>query len=290
MMAERNIEALRKRMTEGELQAFELALDWCLWSDVEVILKDCEARIVKEDETMRKTKQRELPILFNTEMVRAILGGRKTATRRLIRPRYKEDESGFEVMTNMGTGERWVEKVDEEELSFDPPRYINPPYRSGDILYVRETWGWEPCWDCGMDTEEGDCNYGYERVYNQKEREYGCYCYKASMDDGTELSVDTWHPSIHMPKAAARIWLKVTNVRTERLQCMSLDSFLSEGAVIPPGAFNDPENAYRQVRTEFVSTWNSTIKKKDMDKYGWEADPWVWVIEFKKCEKSESEG
>ena len=96
---------------------------------------------------------RVLPMLFNTEMVRAILAGKKTETRRVVRPKYKGDESGFEVLTNMGTGERWLEKVDEEEMSFDPPRYIAPPYKPGDILYVRETW-------C-----KGSLDYGKEQYY-----------------------------------------------------------------------------------------------------------------------------
>ena len=83
------------------------------------------------------------PILFITEMVQAILAGKKTETRRLIKLRYKQDESGFIVMTNMGTGERYLEKVDEEEMTFDPSRYINPQYQPGDILYVRETCFYE---------------------------------------------------------------------------------------------------------------------------------------------------
>lgn len=66
-------------------------------------------------------------------------------------------------------------------------------------------------------------------------------------------------PSIHMPKEAARIWLKVTNVRVERLQEIALK--------------------------EWKNLWNSTIKKTDLDSYGWEANPWVWVIEFERCEK-----
>lgn len=217
---------------------------------------------------MGKSKSgRVLPILFNANMVRAILDGRKTETRRLIRPRYKEDESGLEIMTNMGTGERWVEKVDEEEKSFDPPRYINPPYQPGDILYVRETWS------------EWTDGYVY-KAWTSPFPQPGRY--------SDEMM--KWHPSIHMPMAAARIWLKVTGVKVKHLYDMDLDDFLSEGVTIPPGAFNDPENAYRQARSSFITIWNSTIKKKDMDKYGWEADPWVWVIEFKKCEKPESEG
>ena len=186
---------------------------------------------------------RVLPILFNTEMVRAILSGRKTVTRRAVRPKYKEDESGFEVLTNMGTGERWLEKVDEEEMSFDPPRYIAPPYKPGDILYVRETW----CY--------GSLDYGKEQYYYKADNlTFHCW----------------WNPSIHMPKEAARIWLRVTDVRIERLQDIDDDGVVAEGLQI-----GDP----------YDELWNSTIKKKDLDHYGWNANPWVWVIKFERCEK-----
>ena len=186
---------------------------------------------------------RVLPILFNTEMVQAILAGKKTETRRAVKTRYKDDEYGFEVMTNMGTGERWLEKTDEEEMSFDPPRYINPPYQPEDILYVRETW-------C-----KGSLDYGKEQYY-----------YKA--DNPTFHC--RWNPSIHMPKAAARIWLKVTDVKVERLQDIDDDGVVAEGL---------------QIRDPYDELWNSTIKKKDLDRYGWEANPWVWVIKFERCEK-----
>lgn len=210
------------------------------------------------------------PILFNTDMVKAILDGKKTETRRAVKLRYKDNEYGFEVITNRGTGESWMEKIDEEEMTFDPPRYINPPYQPEDILYVRETWGWDPCWDCGLDTEKNGCPYEHERIYNQKNREYGCYCYKASMDDGDTPSVGTWHPSIHMPKEAARIFLKVTDIRPERLQDIDDNGVVAEGLQI-----GDP----------FDDIWNSTIKKADRDRYGWDANPWVWVIKFKRLER-----
>lgn len=190
---------------------------------------------------------RVLPILFNTEMVQAILAGRKTVTRRVVRPKYKEDEGGFEVLTNMKTGERWLEKVDQEELSFDTPRYINPPYQPGDILYIRETW-------C-----KGRLDYGEEKYY-----------YKSDVP----TFQCRWSPSIHMPKAAARIWLKVTEVRVERLQDIDDDGVVAEGLQI-----GDP----------YDELWNSTIKKKDLSLYGWDANPWVWVVKFERCEKPESE-
>jgi hypothetical protein len=91
-----------------------------------------------------------------------------------------------------------------------------------------------------------------------------------------------WHPSIHMPKEAARIWLKVTDVRVERLQEITPQGAWKEGArcsclhPVPDCAGN---------KTAFVNIWNSTIKKADLDRYGWDANPYVWVISFERCEK-----
>ena len=90
-----------------------------------------------------------------------------------------------------------------------------------------------------------------------------------------------WHPSIHMPKEAARIWLKVTDVRVERLQDITSEQICKEGVEVEePHVLNGEEKRYA-----FSSLWNSTIKKSDLDRYGWDASPWVWVIEFERCEK-----
>lgn len=133
------------------------------------------------------------------------------------------------------------------------------PYQPGDILYVRETWSWCPCWDCGMDAVQGGCEHEATRRYNGEKREHGCYMYRASCEDNEYPPADTWHPSIHMPKEAARIWLKVTDVRVERLQEIALE--------------------------DWKILWDSTIKKSDLDSYGWDANPWLWVIEFDRCKK-----
>ena len=227
------------------------------------------------------------PILFNTDMVRAILDERKTETRRKIK-----------FPKNRFTGE--IPKADSvkvykntllsDKIGFhEDPHYgfdMKPPCKRGDVLYIRETWGWCPCWDCGMDMEEGGCaEESVTRVYNQKKREYGCYCYKASMEDGEELSVDTWHPSIHMPKEVARIWLKVKDVGAERLQDISGHEVLKEGI----NSHVHPEADYFNLnqREMFEKIWNSTIQKSDQDLYGWNANPWVWVIRFERCEKPE---
>lgn len=176
-----------------------------------------------------------LPILFNTEMVKAILDGRKTVTRRIV----KLPRCGY--------------------FEYEPPRII-PQYQVGDILYVRETWN-KYC--------EG-------------------YFYKASPEQKDKLPEyiqhhwgEKWRPSIHMPKEAARIWIKVTNVRVERLQEITPLQCVKEGVEETPLL----EVGGEFVRGMFHDIWNSTIKKSDIDLYGWYANPWVWVIEFERCEK-----
>lgn len=209
---------------------------------------------------------RVLPILFNTDMVRAILGGRKTVTRRICKDGndYVEpDMSFYDANKRTYAVHNYANKEHTEKLSL-AERIC--PICPGDILYVRETW-------CNANKE------GVEPDYYYYADTYMCEDY-----DKTEWK---WRPSIHMPKEATRIWIKVTDVRVERLQDMTLDDFLSEGVVIRHEAFNDPENAYMQARSEFIGIWDSTIKKPDYDFYGWDANPWVWVREFKRCEKPE---
>ena len=115
---------------------------------------------------------------------------------------------------------------------------------------------------------------------NAKER----YYYKA--DDNDFLC--TWHPSTNMPKQAARIWLRVMDVRVERLQDVTEDGAKAEGAIDNRGFIHSPENEYDRIHTardHFIKIWNSTIKKSDIDRYGWDANPYVWVISFERCEK-----
>ncbi len=90
-----------------------------------------------------------------------------------------------------------------------------------------------------------------------------------------------------MPKAAARIWLKVTDVKVKRLQSMTTVDFWREGVVIRPEAYNDPDNAYWQLREQFADIWDATLKESDLNQYCFHANPWIWVIEFKRCKKPE---
>ena len=195
------------------------------------------------------------PILFNTEMVQAILDGRKTCTRRIIRP---------------------------QPTAHYGAQCIKPPYQPGDILYVRETWERFECWNCEGD-ERGNCPK--EPKKSVLDKTCGCYMYRAT----DEISGDAkWHPSIHMPKEAARIFLKVTDVRVERLHEITEDGAKAEGAIDNRGFIHSPENEYDRIHTareHFIKIWNGTIKKSNFNCYGWDANPWVWVIEFERCEK-----
>lgn len=205
-------------------------------------------------------KGRVLPILFNTDMVSAILDGRKTVTRRLVKKRQC-----------MLADRKEPHELDRKYAPFDGMTdaelvmcTYRPPYQAGSTLYVRETW-------CNANREGADPEYYYFA--------------DTRLCEDYESAEWKWRPSIHMPKQAARIWIKVTDVRVERLQDMNTGDFLAEGVVIRPEAFNDPGNAYWQAREKFVHIWDATIKKAEKDRYGWDANPWVWVIEFERCKK-----
>jgi hypothetical protein len=151
----------------------------------------------------------------------------------------------------LGEEYKLPENIKDEELS----KRWNPPYHTDDILYVRETW---------------------------KKAPNGYYYYE-DWQRNDIADVTKWKPSIHMPKEAARIWLKVTDVRVERLQDMTSEQISREGVEVEyPHVLNGEEKRYA-----FSTLWNSTIKKSDIDRYGWDANPYVWVISFERCEKPE---
>jgi|GEM_PF-196462 len=211
------------------------------------------------------------PILFNGEMVRAILEGRKTVTRRKI---DIDISNQFDVEVN-GSVICYIDR--ETGDRYKPEEMCR--YHPGDILYVRETWGFNPCTRCA-----NACNTLVPDTYKGAP---GCFVYRTDYgtteDDTFPPSMHKWHPSIHMPKEAARIWLKVTDVRVERLQKITSDQIEKEGIKTEhPHVLNGQEQQYA-----FSQLWDSTISKKDMSRYGWKANPWVWVIEFERCRKPE---
>ena len=190
------------------------------------------------------------PILFNTEMVRAILEGRKTVTRRVVKPQpesrptpMKKDSCWPGCFAIQGTA-----------------KVIRPPYQPGDTLWVRETWAKSMA---------------------------GTFMYQA---DDKAIMVERWRPSIHMPREAARLFLRVTGVRVERLKDIDGHGILKEG--IDNGKSN-PAMGTRWENMQsmaFAELWNSTLKPADLPLYGWAANPWVWVIEFERISKDEAMG
>jgi len=215
-------------------------------------------------------------ILFNTENVRAILEGRKTVTRRVVKlpTNIYPQDNGLYTLYADGT---CYENQHIKELE----QYLRRPYKAGDVLYVRETWRWLPCFECGRDLRAVPCKEG---KFNHTYGNTGCYAFKADIHNCGKDCFN-WKPSIHMPKEAARIFLKVTGVRVERLQdiCNSgslqdhVTNIAREGLQLQAVMEN-----YQVLIDDFKQLWNSTIEKEQLNKYGWYANPYVWVIEFER--------
>lgn len=187
---------------------------------------------------------RVLPILFNIDMVRAILDGQKTVTRRVVKqPYYVEgDENDKRTLIAVRTAPKGSKLA--RQIGNMP--YPDAPYKIGDILYVRETWR-------RLSTHP---NAGYEYAADWSPKYFDNSRRPEAGNNGK------WHPSIHMPKEAARIWLKVTDVRVERLQDITEEQAQMEGC--NSGLLTGPCTA----RGQFENLWNSTIKKSDLDRYG----------------------
>lgn len=219
------------------------------------------------------------PILFNTPMVQAILQGRKTSTRRLMN---RDVANAIELDTDGSI----IGVYDQENGEMvDAIRCAR--YRIGDVLYVRETW----------------C----ERMGNQSKQ--GKYIYRAHTEPQDEihqfaLNQNRWRPSLHMPKEAARIFLRVTSVRAERLREITDAGCKAEGIVgwskdgnLYKYAPADDEGDYpcwkwsespRTPQEAMQRLWDSTIPKVKLPTCGWEADPWVWVYNFQRISKEEA--
>lgn len=245
------------------------------------------------------------PILFNTEMVRAILDGRKTTTRRIVKPQPKMllsyifagDGNGKWNYPPKDASEWWGDKYARTDTitKEDETMKWNPPYHADDILYVRETWN-----HGYIESSDAECSseHWFEETAIGTEGYLGAisgFAYKADFSEEDEMQIQLgWKPSIHMPKDAARIWLKVKDVRVERLQDISEEQAWSEGISSEckgckdyrtnkcQDCANEHESYY-----DFMSLWDKTINKADIDKYGCEANPYVWVIEFERCDKPE---
>lgn len=190
------------------------------------------------------------PIIFSTPMVQAILDGRKTMTRRVIKD--KDITNNFDIDVD-GSVYAYIDQATGDSF---PPTAI-AKYQVGDILWVRETWSKD---------ENGE--YVYRANYGTTE------------DDSFPPSMFRWKPSIHMPREAARIFLKVTSVKVERLQEITEDEAIKEGAK----AYGPNNCSGTSARIAFAEIWDKTTTEHE-----WRTNPWVWVIEFEKISKEEVE-
>lgn len=216
-------------------------------------------------------------VRFSTEEVQAVLEGRKTVMRRAIKP---QPNIHFDTCTKPGyfnIGEnQWVCEECGGESDYNGRSKMKAPYQVGDVLWVQETW------------QECCRNQDHSPTIHSK------YCYCASLDSVIYGCIEEcgtickWRPSNHIPEEAIRIFLNVTDVRVERLHDITEEQAEKEGCVKIPykpaaGKFggDDMEEDEISARELYSELWDSTNKKKAIDEFGWNADPWVWVIEFK---------
>lgn len=186
------------------------------------------------------------PILFSTEMVKAILEGRKTQTRRIVKPQPIIDEDSGRVFTGHMPAKRSPFDIHNWK---EPYAEVLSPYgQPGDVLWVRET-----------------VNKGQNGQFHYKANELG------------PLNEVKWTPSIHMPKEACRLFLKVKDIRVERLQEISEEDAIAEGVRL-----YDSKKWFKHNHI-FEELWQNLCGVES-----WEANPWVWVIEFEPCEIPEN--
>ena len=222
---------------------------------------------------MTTTATRERPIVFSGPMVQAILDGRKTQTRRLVKPQPPDPDA---VKKLAGGGYGWWNPEGSERFVVTGPvwavRCIGPdvankgitcPYgRPGDRLWVRETWAAREC-------REYDPSGAFSMGTGEQE-----ILYRAGGPGGGKGEPDYgWKSSIHMPRWASRITLELTGVRVERLQDISEEDANAEGV---------RDSANYSARLHFARLWDEINGKRAP----WSSNPWLWVLEFKRVQNS----
>jgi hypothetical protein len=198
---------------------------------------------------------KERPILFSAPMIRAILEGRKTMTRRVVK-RVTEGSPYPEI---------WVPLPGTTNKHTPPCPYGQP----GDRLWVRETWAWDVQAQASLRDEDGPFAYAADPFAVQRR-----LCPR-------------WRPSIHMPRWASRITLEITGVRVERLQDISEQDAMAEG-IRPFGDgwghhVHDGLHYMHRAADSFASLWESINGAGS-----WDTNPWVWVVEFKRIEQGKA--
>lgn len=257
------------------------------------------------------------PILFSTPMVQAILGGRKTMTRRVIKYSF---ETVYSAACYRG---KWSEtykckygEVPGHVIEWYIKEVAKPAYQPGDILWVRETWQSFFPEEVTQNHQQGPRSFSGIPAETAKGH-YMYFYYRADgeVPDDPKYGKANWRPSIFMPRGAARIFLRVTDVRAERVQDITETDAKAEGAVFTdygiyqpkwkasldggktfypaapaqhPGwhmaEVNSPDQCYPSARSAFIGIWDSLNAKRG---FGWDTNPWVWVYIFERCEKPE---
>ncbi|HBZ8080622.1 TPA: hypothetical protein ACTY9H_003262 [Klebsiella quasipneumoniae subsp. similipneumoniae] len=206
----------------------------------------------------------ERGMIFNAEIVRAILDGRKTQTRRPVKFPVHDKNLGCELAGNELAGE------------LSAGNYLNSAFgKPGDRIWVRETF-------CPVD----DTQYGGEKWVDYRATPRYEASHPAGWDSApNDAEALKWRPSIHMPRWASRILLEITDVRVERLNAISEEDARAEG-IIDGGCLNcgEPEpcgcaNPEPDATDAFAYLWQSIYGQES-----WNANPWVWVISFKRVE------
>ncbi|HBR1961199.1 TPA: hypothetical protein L9M59_002133 [Klebsiella pneumoniae] len=227
---------------------------------------------------------KERGMIFNGEMVRAILDGRKTQTRRIMKVQPSEDFTPMNMALETDYKARWYTPgvVDKDGylqpaskkvfgVSNENEGYSCPFGAVGDRIWVRETFSGHYLDDAQIQ----DIKDGRDKATDLCE-------YRADYPDGYQAS-DGWAPSIHMPRWASRILLEITDVRVERLNSISQEDAQAEGLELTGWrpTYSDPDSG-GEVMTpydNFAELWSSIYGDES-----WQANPWVWVIEFKRVE------
>lgn len=211
---------------------------------------------------------KERPIIFNSEMIRALVDGRKTQTRRPLKSRH------------LGNGD-WACAFCENGMRLDGLSDIKCPYgKIGDRLWVKETWSPDPnadhdsrntCTESKISfVEWNGCGQPIDQIPVEL-RNPKNVIYKSDWRGGDLI----WTPAIHMTRWASRITLEITGIRIERVRDITKENAIGEGV-----CFGDGSDSFGPIEA-FIRLWNSIYEFKGL---GWDANPWVWVIEFKMME------
>lgn len=222
---------------------------------------------------------KDRPILFNAAMVRAILDGNKTQTRRVVKPQP--------MMVTNNTTAPWVGPPGALKLGLEQIGKGCPYGQPGDRLWVRETWHKRTIALPKSRIDEGEPYTDY--LYRADAYEGSpilSACLHEKLTQPPNYYHDRWFPSIHMPRAASRITLEITGVRLERLNEISEEDARAEG-ITDGGCLNCGNsendcgclNPRPDARDSFIHLWQSINGEGS-----WLSNPWVWVVEFKRLE------